>query len=161
VKTLIVIGALFAASALGAWAQAKQDPPGCVEATAHTNGPCKITLPNGMSIATLADGSTWMDMKDYRFQVFKEFGTITGNFRDTVILPIPQEPDVIQAKQYEKLTIYGDCADNSYIVYDVTFTDANGYFTIDGGMEDVKRRVMPGTPMETVFKFACKGRLPK
>jgi hypothetical protein len=142
-----------------AWAQEPtQDPAGCLQATAHTGGPCKVTYPNGLSARTFADGTTWIDIKgEYRFQVGKAFGTITGNFMDTVIIKTPQAPDIIQAPQFEKLSIYGDCAENTYIIWGLLFTDPNGYFTIDGGgPEDVKRRVMPNTPMATVFKFACK-----
>jgi hypothetical protein len=132
-----------------------QEPAGCLQATAHTSGPCKLTYPNGMSVETFADGTTWVDMKDYRFQIFKESGTITGNFQDTVIIKMPMAPDVIQKQQWEKLSIYGDCVDRSYVVYGSLFTDVNGYFTIDGGMENFKRRVMPGTALDSVFKFTC------
>jgi hypothetical protein len=93
---------------------------------------------------------------DYRFQIFKESGRFTEKFVDTVIIKTPQEQDIIQADQYEKLRIYGNCASSSYIIWAIALTDANGYFTINGGgPENVARRVLPGTPMETVFRWAC------
>jgi hypothetical protein len=161
-RIVILSTILLAASA---WAQdqnpipgAVQEPPGCLQATAHTGGPCRLTYSNGMSIATLADGSTWVDMHgDYRFQIFKEVGNITGHFQTVVVINIPQPADIIQAPQAEKLKIYGDCPSETYTIWGVIFTDPNGYFTIDGGgPENVKRRVLPNTPMDTVFKMTCK-----
>jgi hypothetical protein len=123
----------------------KEEPPGCLEATAHTSGPCKITYPNGNGMATLADGSTWIFVKkDYRFQVFSGIGDIPGGFRTSIITKIPQPADIIEAPQSEKILIYGECQSKTYQIWNVVFTDPNGYFSVDGGgPENVNRRVMP------------------
>jgi hypothetical protein len=68
----------------------KESPAGCLEATAHTNGPCKITYPNGNIMETGADGTTWVTIKklDIKFQIFSGI-PVTGQFQTIIITNSP------------------------------------------------------------------------
>jgi hypothetical protein len=150
--------ALLLAAHGAARAQVVEDPPGCLAATAHTNGPCKLTYPNGNTIATGADGRTWVKLHnfgDFKFEVGQGMaGTITGVFRTLVIVPLPSG-DAIVAPQSEMMDIEADCRSRQYRVQGTTVTDPNGFYTGDLGAEDFARRVLPGSPMETVLRMIC------
>jgi hypothetical protein len=135
-----------------------EEPEGCLQATAHTNGACKLTYPNGNTVTTDMDGRTWIGVKklNLKFQVFSNgIGTVTGAFQTTIIERLP-EGDIIQAPQSEMMQIKGDCSSKSYQIWGMSFTDPNGFFQDMSEPEDVARRVMPGTPIEIVFGLICK-----
>ncbi|MGO9438183.1 MAG: hypothetical protein ACLP00_28260 [Terracidiphilus sp.] len=133
----------------------KESPAGCLEATAHTNGPCKITYPNGNIMETGADGTTWITIKrrDIKFQVFSGI-PVTGQFQTIIITKLP-EGDIIQAPQFEKTSILGDCQSESYQIMGTAMTDPNGVFNSGTGPENVARRVIPDTPVDIVFHVFC------
>lgn len=155
----MVIAVLMMASA-GAWGQT-QEPAGCLEATRHSNGPCKLTYPNGAVIETRADGRTWMTLPTpdkFRFEVGKgEIASVTGQFRKNIVMNLPMEADIIQAPQSEMMEIMGDCQSKTFQVYGTMVTDVNGVYDGDtnSSPENFARRVMPGSPMEIVFKTIC------
>lgn len=133
----------------------KESPAGCLAATAHTNGPCKLSYPNGNIMETRADGTSWVTIKklDITFQVFSGL-PVTGQFQTIIITKLP-EGDIIEAPQFEKVTILGDCQSKSYEVLGTAITDPNGFFDSGTGPEDVARRVIPNTPVDTVFRAFC------
>jgi len=138
----------------------KESPAGCLEATAHTNGPCKITYPNGNIMETGADGTTWITIKrrDIKFQVFSGI-PVTGQFQTIIITKLP-EGDIIQAPQFEKTSILGDCQSKSYQIMGTAMTDPNGVFDSGTGPENVARRVIPDTPVDIVFHVFCDAPAP-
>jgi hypothetical protein len=138
----------------------KESPAGCLEATAHTNGPCKITYPNGNIMETGADGTTWITIKrrDIKFQVFSGI-PVTGQFQTIIITKLP-EGDIIQAPQFEKTSIVGDCQSKSYQIMGTAMTDPNGVFDSGTGPENVARRVIPDTPVDIVFHVFCDAPAP-
>jgi hypothetical protein len=154
-----VLSTILLAGVIARGQEVKQEPAGCLQATAHTNGPCKITFPNGNSMATLTDGTTWFYGNDYHFQVSRNIGEVTGSFYKAVTIKIPQPEDIIEAPQFERMYIYGDCRSKTYQVWSVQFTDPNGFFEEGSGPENVTRRVMPDTPMAMVFKLTCASAL--
>jgi hypothetical protein len=158
-KKLLLLVSLLTAGVAHAQEPIKQEPAGCLQATAHTNGPCKITFPNGNSMATLTDGTTWFYGNDYHFQVSRNIGEVTGSFYKVVTIKIPQPEDIIEAPQFEKMEIWGNCKAKTYQVWSLAFTDANGFFGEPIGPETVTRRVMPDTPMAMVFKLTCVSAL--
>jgi hypothetical protein len=133
----------------------KESPAGCLEATAHTNGPCKITYPNGNIMETGVDGTTWVTIKklDMKFQVFSGI-PVTGLFQTIIITKLP-ESDLIEAPQFEKTSIQGDCQSRTYQIWGTAITDPNGVFDSGIGPENVARRVIPDTPADTVFNVFC------
>lgn len=133
----------------------KESPAGCLEATAHTNSPCKITYPNGNIMETGADGTTWVTIKklDIKFQVFSGI-PVTGQFQTIIITKRP-EGDVIEAPQFEKTSILGDCQSRTYQIWGTAITDPNGVFDSETGPESVARRVIPDTPVDKVFRVFC------
>lgn len=137
-----------------------ESPAGCLEATAHTNGPCKITYPNGNTMETGADGTTWITIKkrDIKFQVFSGI-PVTGQFQTIIITKRP-EGDIIQAPQFEKTSILGDCQSKSYQIMGTAKTDPNGVFDSGTGPENVARRVIPDTPVDIVFHVFCDAPAP-
>lgn len=138
----------------------KESPAGCLEATAHTNGPCKITYPNGNIMETGADGTTWVTIKklDIKFQVFSGI-PVTGQFRTIIITKLP-EGDIIEDPQFEKTSILGDCQSRTYQIWGTAITDPNGVFDSGTGPENVARRVIPDTPVDTVFSVFCGAPAP-
>ena len=138
----------------------KESPVGCLEATAHTNGPCKITYPNGNIMETGADGTTWITIKkrDIKFQVFSGI-PVTGQFHTIIITKLP-EGDIVEAPQFEKTSILGDCQSKSYEIMGNAMTDPNGVFDSGTGPENVARRVIPDTPVDIVFRAFCGAPAP-
>jgi hypothetical protein len=138
----------------------KESPAGCLEATAHTNGPCKITYPNGNIMETGADGTTWVTIKklDIKFQVFSGI-PVTGQFQTIIITKLP-EGDIIEAPQFEKTSIHGDCQSRTYQIWGTAITDPNGVFDSGTGPENVARRVIPDTPVDNVFRVFCHASAP-
>jgi hypothetical protein len=138
----------------------KEPPAGCVEATAHTNGPCELTYPNGNIMETRTDGTTWVTIKkrDIRFQVFSGL-PVTGQFQTIIITKLP-EGDIIEAPQFEKTSILGDCQSRSYQIMGTAMTDPNGVFDSGTGPENVARRVIPDTPVDIVFRVFCGAPAP-
>jgi hypothetical protein len=138
----------------------KESPAGCLEATAHTNGPCKLTYPNGNVMETGADGTTWVTVKkrDIKFQVFSGL-PVTGQFQTIIITKLP-EGDIIEAPQFEKTSIHGDCQSRTYQIWGTAITDPNGVFDSGTGPENVARRVIPDTPVDTVFHVFCAAPAP-
>jgi hypothetical protein len=139
---------------------AKESPAGCLAATAHTNGPCKLTYPNGNIMETGADGTTWVTIKklDTKFQVFSG-GPVTGQFQTIIITKLP-EGDIIEAPQFEKTSILGHCQSKTYQIMGTAITDPNGVFDSGTGPEDVARRVIPDTPTDIVFHVFCDALAP-
>lgn len=133
----------------------EESPAGCLAATAHTNGPCKLTYPNGNVMETGVDGTTWVTVKkrDIRFQVFSGV-PVTGQFQTIVITKLP-EGDIIEAPQFEKTSILGDCQSKTYQIMGTAITDPNGVFDSGTGPENVARRVIPDTPVDIVFHVFC------
>jgi hypothetical protein len=138
----------------------KESPAGCLEATAHTNGPCKLTYPNGNIMETRTDGTTWVTIKkrDITFQVFSGM-PVTGQFQTIIITKLP-EGDIIEAPQFEKTSIVGDCQSKSYQIMGTAMTDPNGVFDSGTGPENVARRVIPDTPVDIVFRTFCGAPAP-
>jgi hypothetical protein len=138
----------------------KESPAGCLEATAHTNGPCKITYLNGNIMETGADGTTWVTIKklDIKFQVFSGI-PVTGQFQSIIITKLP-EGDIIEAPQFEKTSILGDCQSRTYQIWGTAITDPNGVFDSGTGPENVARRVIPDTPVDNVFRVFCHAPAP-
>jgi hypothetical protein len=138
----------------------KESPAGCLAATAHTNGPCKLTYPNGNVMETGADGTTWVTVKkhDIKFQVFSGV-PVTGQFQTIVITKLP-EGDIIEAPQFEKTSILGDCPSKTYQIMGTAITDQNGVFDSGTGPENVARRVIPDTPVDIVFHVFCDAPAP-
>jgi hypothetical protein len=138
----------------------KESPAGCLEATAHTNGPCKLTYPNGNVMETGADGTTWVAVKkrDIKFQVFSGI-PVTGQFQTIIITKLP-EGDIIEAPQFEKTSIHGDCQSRTYQIWGTAITDPNGVFDSGTGPDNVARRVIPDTPLDTVFRAFCDAPAP-
>jgi hypothetical protein len=138
----------------------KESPAGCLEATAHTNGPCKLTYPNGNVMETGADGTTWLTIKklDIKFQVFSGI-PVTGQFQTIIITKLP-EGDIIEAPQFEKTSIHGDCQSRTYQIWGTAITDPNGVFDSGTGPENVARRVIPDTPVDNVFRAFCHASAP-
>jgi hypothetical protein len=138
----------------------KESPAGCLEATAHTNGPCKITYPNGNIMETGTDGTTWVTIKkrDIKFQVFSGI-PVTGQFQTIIITKLP-EGDIIEAPQFEKTSILGDCQSKSYQIMGTAMTDPNGVFDSGTDPENVARRVIPDTPVDIVFHVFCGAPAP-
>jgi hypothetical protein len=138
----------------------KESTVGCLAATAHTNGPCKLTYPNGNIMETRADGTTWVTIKklDIKFQVFSDL-PVTGLFQTNIITKLP-ESDIIEAPQFEKTNILGDCQSKTYQIMGTLITDPNGFFDYGSGPEDVKRRVIPDTPVDIVFRAFCGAPAP-
>lgn len=133
----------------------EESPAGCLEATAHTDGPCKITYPNGNIMETGADGTTWVTIKklDIKFQVFSGI-PVTGHFQTIIITKLP-EGDIIEAPQFENTSILGDCQSRSYQIMGTAMTDPNGVFDPGTGPENVARRVIHDTPVDAVFRVFC------
>jgi len=138
----------------------KESPAGCLEATAHTNGPCELTYPNGNTMETRTDGTTWVTIKkrNIRFQIFSGL-PVTGQFQTIIITKLP-EGDIIEAPQFEKTSILGDCQSRSYQIMGTAMTDPNGVFDSGTGPENVARRVIPGTPVDIVFHAFCDAPAP-
>jgi hypothetical protein len=138
----------------------KEAPSGCLEATAHTNGPCKITYPNGNILETGADGTTWVTIEklDIKFQVFSGI-PISGQFQTIIITKLP-EGDIIEAPQFEKTSILGDCQSRTYQIWGTAISDPNGVFDSGTGPENVARRVIPDTPIDNVFRVFCGASAP-
>jgi len=138
----------------------KESPAGCLEATAHTNGPCKLTYPNGSVMETGADGTTWVTVKkrDIKFQVFSGI-PVTGQFQTIIITKLP-EGDIIEAPQFEKTSIHGECQSRTYQIWGTAITDPNGVFDSGTDPENVARRVIPDTPVDTVFHVFCDAPAP-
>jgi hypothetical protein len=134
---------------------AKESPAGCLAATAHTNGPCKLTYPNGNVLQTGSDGTTWITIKrgDIKFQVFSGM-PVTGQFQTIMITRLP-EGDIVEAPQFEKTKILGDCQSKTYQITGTAITDPNRVFDSGAGPEDVTRRVIPDTPVDIVFHVFC------
>jgi hypothetical protein len=133
----------------------KESPAGCLDATAHTNGPCKLTYPNGNIMETGPDGTTWVTIKkfDTKFQLFSGI-PVTGQFQTTIITKLP-EGDIVEAPQFEKTIIHGDCQSRTYQIWGTAITDANGVFDSGTDPENVARRVIPDTPVDSVFNVFC------
>ena len=133
----------------------KESPAGCLEATAHTNGPCKLTFPSGNIMETLADGTTWATIKklDIKFQVFSGLPT-TGQFQTIIVTKLSQG-DIIEAPQFEKTIILGNCQSKTYQIMGTAITDPNGVFDSGTDPEDVARRVIPDSPVDNVFRVFC------
>ncbi len=138
----------------------KESPAGCLAATAHTNGPCKLTYPNGNVMETGADGTTWVTVKkrDIKFQVFSGV-PVTGQFQTIIITKLP-EGDIIEAPQFEKTSILGNCPSKTYQIMGTAITDPNGVFDSGTGPEDVARRVIPDTAVDIVFHVFCAAPAP-
>jgi hypothetical protein len=138
----------------------KESPAGCLEATAHTNGPCKLTYPNGNIMETGADGTTWITVKksDIKFQVFSNI-PVTGQFKTIIVTKLP-EGDIIEAPQFVKTSILGDCQSRTYQIWGTAITDPNGVFDSGTAPESVARRVIPDTPVDTVFHVFCDAPAP-
>lgn len=138
----------------------KESPAGCLAATAHTNGPCKLTYPNGNVMETGADGTTWATIKkrDIKFQVFSGV-PVTGQFQTIIITKLP-EGNIIEAPQFEKTSILGNCPSKTYQIMGTATTDPNGIFDSGTGPEDVARRVIPNTPVDIVFHVFCDAPVP-
>jgi hypothetical protein len=138
----------------------KESPAGCLEATAHTNGPCKLTYPNGNIMETGVDRTTWLTVKkrDIKFQVFSNI-PVTGQFQTIIITKLP-EGDIIEAPQFVKTSILGDCQSRTYQIWGTAITDPNGVFDSGTGPENVARRVIPDTPVDTVFHVFCDAPAP-
>jgi hypothetical protein len=138
----------------------KESPTGCLAATAHTNGPCKLTYPNGNVMETGADRTTWVTIKkrDIKFQVFSGV-PVTGQFQTIIITKLP-EGDIIEAPQSEKTRILGDCQSKTYQIMGNAITDPNGVFNSGTGPENVARRVIPDTPVDIVFHVFCDAPAP-
>jgi hypothetical protein len=138
----------------------KESPAGCLEATAHTNGPCELTYPNGNTMETRTDGTTWVTIKkrNIRFQIFSGL-PVTGQFQTIIITKLP-EGDIIEAPQFEKMSILGNCPSKTYQIMGTAITDPNGVFDSGTGPEDVARRVIPDTPVDIVFHVFCDAPAP-
>jgi hypothetical protein len=138
----------------------KESPAGCLAATAHTNGPCELTYPNGNVMETRKDGTTWLTIKkrDIRFQIFSGL-PVTGQFQTIIITKLP-EGDIVEAPQFEKTSILGDCQSKSYQIMGTAMTDPNGVFDSGTGPENVARRVIPDTPVDIVFRIFCDAPAP-
>jgi hypothetical protein len=136
-----------------------EEPAGCLQATAHTNGPCKLIYPGGTVIETLADGNTWIELSGVRVQVPKGW-PFTSTFETYVIANLPPS-DVVGAPQSEGIDIQGDCQSRIYgIVTGAFFQGPNG----TGGISDVLqsdlkyRHVEPKSPMDFAFTSLCKAK---
>jgi hypothetical protein len=138
----------------------KESPAGCLEATAHTNGPCKLTYPNGNVMETGADGTTWITVKkrNIKFQIFSGI-PVSGQFQTSIIAKLP-EGDIIEAPQFEETRIFGDCQSRTYQIVGIAITDPNGFFNTETGPENVVRRVIHDTPVDTVFHVFCDAPAP-
>jgi hypothetical protein len=146
-----VLSAILLTSVI-AWGQR------CLDTRNDMNGPCvaTATLPNGDSLSRRADGTIWLTVGDYRFQTAgRNSGEVTGNFISNIVTKIPQAEDIVEAPQFTRMEIYGDCSSKTYRIVDFGITDSNGLFQ-SSGPDDVTRRVMPDTPMEIVFSATCK-----
>jgi hypothetical protein len=138
----------------------KESPAGCLEATAHTNGPCKLTYPSGNIMETLADGTTWATITklDIKFQVFSGLPT-TGQFQTIIMTKLPHG-NIIEAPQFEKTSILGNCQSKTYQIMGTATTDPNGVFDSGTDPEDVARRVIPDSPVDNVFRVFCGAPAP-
>jgi hypothetical protein len=137
-----------------------ESPAGCLEATAHTNGPCKLTYPNGNTMETRTDGTTWLTIKklDIKFQIFSGL-PVTGQFQTIIITKLP-EGDIVEAPQFERMLILGNCQSKTYQIMSTATTDPNGVFDAGTDPENVMRRVLPDTPVDTVFRVFCVAPAP-
>jgi hypothetical protein len=164
-KLLLVIATLTITGA--GWGQAPppiEEPAGCLQATATNNGLCKLIYPNGVILATLVDGTTWMTIhgadEPVSFQISK--GMVgAGNFRTNIIMNLP-ESDVVGAPQSAKMMVEGECQSKTYVIDTITdFAGKMGSGLITTGFvggddfERVARRVPPNSPMERVFATLC------
>jgi hypothetical protein len=138
----------------------KESPAGCLAATAHTNDPCKLTYPTGNIMETRADGTTWVTIKklDIKYQVFSGL-PVTGQFQTIIITKLPNG-DIIEAPQFEKTIILGNCQSKTYQILGTAITDPNGFFDSGTGPENVARRVIPDTPVDIVFRAFCGAPAP-
>jgi hypothetical protein len=162
-SALLLVGTRFT---IARGQELKQEPPDCLKATAKTNGPCKLTKPNGDFLATLADGSTWItihpDGEPFAIRIAPNTWRTSPPEIHTFIAENLPESDIIGAPESTKIEIDGDCQAKTYAIFsEFEFSGKMGTGGILGihNFEPVLRNVMPGTPMDKLFEIGCKSQL--
>lgn len=119
-----------------------------------------LTLPNGNTVETLADGEVWVTLHlGPAFRITPDMPT-AGQFRTAIVENLP-ESNIVGAPQSMEIQILGDCQTKTFQVwgvlpYDGKMRAGSPEAQLATGPEEVTRRVETGSPMERVFHVVCK-----
>ena len=125
--------------------------------------PSTITLPNGNTAQQLANGTVWATIRPAGEPINIQLsprGPARGQFGTVIIKNLP-ESDIVGAPQSVQIGIRGDCQSKTYqIMYTSPYSGKMGsgmpvYPELEGGSENVLRRVEPGSLVEQVFSIVC------
>lgn len=159
-KTLVVALLMTASAAVG---QVIESPAGCI--AQGGNAVCKLTYPNGNTVQTLADGTTWATvLPRTQRQVSVLMHPSAPTFR--TILIANRDTDIANGPLSDKIQIEGDCAAHTYEIMGnegMSGLNGTGYSMEDVGWSEltdaqggrVIRKALPGSNVEIAFKLMC------
>jgi hypothetical protein len=161
-KAMVIVAVLMGTGA--ARGQVIETPVGCI--ALGGNAVCKLTYPNGNTIQTLADGTTWATVRPGTDeQVSIRMFPSAPTFRTVLIAN--RDTDILNGPQSDKIQLEGNCGARTFeIMGDEGMSGRNGSgYGMEtaswGDLVDAQggrqiHKVSPGSNVEIALKLLCQ-----